>query len=390
MTAPAITEVSEAVATNASEEGRIVSLIVKVAERCNLNCSYCYMYNHADQSYLRRPAFMSDEVFAQLLVRIYEYCDRRPKHRVSLVFHGGEPMLIGAERFRQFTNLAREKLGEKLGSLQLQSNATLVDDDWITTLHELGTTVGVSMDGPPEIHDMLRVDHAGKGSHASVLKGLRRLQGHGLLSGLLCVVNPAHSGVGVYRYFRSLGIKHMNFLFPDATHDVKQRLYGQYGKTPVADYLIPIFDEWVKEDDADVRVACFEDMIRAVLGGKVWSDLIGNRRANYLVIDTDGSIQALDALKVCWEGTPESGLNLFEHGFDDLHKGLPLLHRIVHEGIPMCATCDACRERATCGGGYLPHRYSHANGFDNPSIWCEDLLTLFAYVRNYVATRACA
>src|ERR1041385_9056751 len=106
-----------------SEEGRIGSLVVKVAERCNLNCSYCYMYNHADQSYLRRPAFMSDEVFAQLLVRINEYCDRRPKHRMSLVFHGGEPMLMGTERFRRFTNRAREKLGEKLKSLQLQSNA---------------------------------------------------------------------------------------------------------------------------------------------------------------------------------------------------------------------------------------------------------------------------
>ena len=104
MTAPAATKVSE--------EGRIASLVVKVAERCNLNCSYCYMYNHADQSYLRRPVFMSDEVFDQLLVRIHEYCDRRPKHRMSLVFHGGEPMLIGAERFRRFTRLAREKLGE--------------------------------------------------------------------------------------------------------------------------------------------------------------------------------------------------------------------------------------------------------------------------------------
>jgi len=348
------------------------------------------MYNHADQSYLRRPAFMSDEVFAQLLVRVYEYCDRRPRHRMSLVFHGGEPMLMGAERFRRFTSLAREKLGEKLKSIQLQSNATLVDDDWIAALHELGVTVGVSLDGPPEINDMFRVDHAGRGSHASVLKGLRRLQEHGLLSSVLCVVNPAHSGIGVYCYFRSLGITRMNFLFPDATHDVKQKLYGQYGKTPVADYLIPVFDEWVNEDDPAVRVLCFEEMIKAILGGNVWSGLIGNSRANYLVIDTDSSIQALDALKVCWEGVPESGLNLFEHGFDDLYKGLPLLHRVVHEGIPMCAMCNSCHERAICGGGYLPHRYSRANGFDNPSIWCQDLLTLFAHVRNYIDTRAVA
>lgn len=377
-------------AAEKKEEGRIISLVVKVAERCNLNCSYCYMYNHADQSYLRRPAFMSDEVFGQLLTRVYEYCDRRQKHRMSLVFHGGEPMLMGTERFRRFTNLAREKLGDKLDSLQIQSNATLVDDDWIATLHDMGVTVGVSMDGPPEIHNMFRVDHAGKGSHDQVLKGLLRLQESGLLSGALCVVNPAHSGVGVYRYFRSLGITQMNFLFPDATHDVKQSLYGRYGETPVADYLIPIFDDWINEDDPGVKVGCFEDMIRVVLGGKVWSDMMGNGRANYLVIDTDGSIQALDALKVCCEGTSESGLNLFEHGFDDLHKGLPLLHRVVHEGIPLSLTCKGCPERDTCSGGYLPHRYSRDRGFDNPSIWCQDLQKLFSYVRNYITTTASA
>jgi uncharacterized protein len=297
-------------------------------------------------------------------------------------------MLMGTERFKRFTKLARAELGEQLESIKLQSNATLVDDDWIATLRELGITVGVSLDGPSEINDMFRVDHAGKGSHASVLKGLRRLQEHGLLSGVLCVVNPAHSGCGIYRYFRSLGITRMNFLFPDASHDVKQKLYGQYGKTPVADYLIPVFDDWVSEDDPNVKVTCFEDIMRAVLGGKVRSDLVGNSPAGYLVIDTDGAIQANDALKVCWEGTAESGLNLFEHGFDDLHKGLPLLQRIVHEGIPMCATCDACRERETCSGGYLPHRYARASGFDNPSIWCQDLLTLFAHVRNYIDTRA--
>lgn len=382
MRAPAVKEGREA--------GQVVSLVVKVAERCNLNCSYCYMYNHADQSYLRRPAFMSDEVFERLLARVYEYCDRRQKHRMSLVFHGGEPMLMGTERFRRFTNLARERLGDKLDSLQLQSNATLVDDDWIATLHDLGVTVGVSIDGPPELHDMFRVDHAGKGSHERVLKGLLRLQESGLLSGALCVVNPAHSGVGVYRYFRSLGITHMNFLFPDATHDVKQALYGRYGETPVADYLIPVFDEWIGEDDPEVKVSCFEDIIRSILGGRVWTDMIGNGRANYLVIDTDGSIQALDALKVCCEGASESGLNVCDHGFDDLEKGLPLLHRVVHQGIPMCPACEGCREHATCAGGYLPHRYSRAAGFDNPSIWCKDLLKLFGHVRNYIAATACA
>lgn len=377
-------------APGAKPEQKIVSLVVKVAERCNLNCSYCYMYNHADQSWRSRPAFMSEEVFGRLLTRVYEYCERRGKHRMSLILHGGEPMLMGTERFRKYTNLARERLGDKLDSWSMQSNGTLVDDDWIATLDDLGVTVSVSMDGPPEIHDMFRVDHAGKGSHERVERGLVRLHESRLLSGALCVINPAYTGLSVYKYFRSLGIKQMNFLFPDATHDEKQLLYGRYGETPVADYLIPVFDAWTAEDDPEVKVRCFEDIITAILGGRIWSDMFGNGRANYLVIDTDGSIQALDALKVCCEGAPESGLNLFDHGFDDLHMGSPLLHRFVHEGFPLSAACNACPELSTCGGGYLPHRYSRANGFDNPSIWCKDLLKLFTYVRDYIDSTASA
>jgi uncharacterized protein len=370
--------------------GQIDALVVKVVERCNLNCSYCYMYNHADRSYLRRPAFMSDEVLEQLLRRIIEYCDRRQKHRMALVLHGGEPMLMGTNRFEKLAATVQQKLGNRLESLQMQSNATLVDDDWIAALRKFSVMVSVSLDGPRHIHDMFRVDHSGTGSHERALKGLLRLQDAGLLSGALCVVNPAHAGLGIYRYFRSLGIKRMNFLLPDASHDAKKLLYDQYGETPVADYLIPLFDDWYSEDDPDVSVRFFEDIIRAVLGGKVQSDAISNGRANYLVIDTDGTIQALDALKVCHEGLPESGLNVSDHGFDDLDKGLPLLYRIVNESIPLCSTCQQCPERETCGGGYLPHRYSRDKGFDNPSIWCKDLQKLFTHIRSHMYVGASA
>ena len=102
---------------------------------------------------------------------------------------------------------------------------------------------------------------------------------------------------------------------------------------------------------------------------------------SYLIVDTDGSIQALDALKVCDEGVAESGLNVATDGFDDLARGLPLVNKVIHEGIPLCPKCRSCEESAVCGGGYLPHRYSKENGFDNPSAWCEDILKLIAHLR---------
>lgn len=180
----------------------------------------------------------------------------------------------------------------------------------------------------------------------------------------------------------------MNFLMPDVSHDNKARLYSHYGTTPLADYLIPVFDDWFDEDDPGVRVTMFWELIGMIRGGPPQTDGFGNPLMNYLIIETDGTIHGNDVLRVCDEGISESGLNVFQHGFDDLYLGSPLVHQLVHEGIPLSATCQACPDRNVCGGGSLPHRYSRANGFDNPSVWCTDILKLIAHIRQQVAERS--
>lgn len=360
--------------------GRINSLVVKVAQLCNLNCSYCYVYNHEDKSYRSRPRFMGEEVFEQLLVRVREHCDRHGG-TMDLVFHGGEPTLIGTARLGRMAGRARAALGARLSYFGMQTNAVLIDEAWLGTIRQHKIRVGVSLDGPAEVHDLARVDHGGRGTHAATVRGLRLLRDADLLGAILCVVSLGQSGVAAYRYFRSLGITQMSFLLPDVTHDSKVLFYEGFGDTPVADYLIPLFDEWFDENDPEVKVGIFWGLIKSIMGGRGGTDAFGNPLMNYLIIDTDGTIQTLDTLKVCEEGLPESGLNVFEHGFDDLSHGMPFVHRLLHDGIPLSAQCRACPESAICGGGYLPHRYARANGFDNPSVWCEDILKLLAHIR---------
>ena len=190
---------------------------------------------------------------------------------------------------------------------------------------------------------------------------------------------PGQSGLEVYRYFRSLGIRRMNFLPPDVTHDSRERFFGSQA-TPVADYLIPIFDEWFAEDDPDIRVSLFWSLLTLLLGGNTDTDLVGNSLMSYLVVETDGTIQAVDTLRICKEGLAESGLNVLTDGLDDLHRGLPLVHQLVHEGLPLSAPCNECVHKRTCGGGYIPHRYSNARGFDNPSVWCADIIKLLDHI----------
>jgi uncharacterized protein len=372
------------------DPGELDAVIVKVAALCNLNCSYCYVYNHADQTYRERPRVMSDDVFDATLERMRAYCEPRPGARMLLIFHGGEPTLVGAKRFDELAARARKRLGRRLSGISIQTNATLIDADWVKVFDRHAVNVGVSIDGPREIHDAARVDHAGRGSYTATVAGLRKLQRGGLSPSAICVINPEHSGVAAYRHLRSLGVMRMNFLLPDVSHDSRMLFYPGRHRTPVADYLIPMFDAWLEEDNPDVEIRIFRGLIRMLMGGEGETDAFGNLLMGYLVVETDGSIEALDALRVCESGINRSGLNILRNGFDDLRAGLPLVYRAVHEGFPLSPICEACHEKAICGGGYLPHRYSRARGFDNPSVWCADILKLLAHIRRRIDEDAAA
>ncbi|HSR68647.1 MAG TPA: radical SAM protein [Acidobacteriota bacterium] len=359
----------------------ISAIVLKIASRCNLNCSYCYMYNHEDQSYLQQPKFISDRVFGHTLEAMRDYCRSHGQRSMALIFHGGEPTLVGVERFRKLAARAREVLGERLSLLGIQTNAILLTPEWIDAFRRHNVEVHVSLDGPAEIHDSVRVDHKGRGSHAQTVAGIELLISQGMTPKILSVVNPGRCGAAAYRHLRSLGIESMDFLFPDVTHDSRDTFYGGLPPTPVADFLIGAFDAWFEEDNPQVEVRLFGDLIKSFLGAGPGSDAFGNPLMSYLIIDTDGSIEALDALRVCREGLAQSKLNITRNGFDDLHLGLPLVHKAVTHGFELAELCQACPERDVCGGGHLPHRYSLSNGFDNPSVWCRDILRFFDHVR---------
>ncbi|MBI4471518.1 MAG: radical SAM protein, partial [Acidobacteria bacterium] len=133
-------------------------MIVKLAAPCNLNCSYCYVYHHEDRGFRSRPALMSDEVFNRTLIAARNYCDRRPGHRLSIAFHGGEPTLIGIERFNKIALTAKRVLGRRLSEIYVQTNGTRINLMWAEMFRRRRVQVGISIDGPADIHDRFRVD----------------------------------------------------------------------------------------------------------------------------------------------------------------------------------------------------------------------------------------
>ena len=355
--------------------------VLKVASRCNLNCSYCYVYNKGDSSWRDRPAFMADEIFDAAMRRIRDHCARSGQHSVRVTFHGGEPCLAGPERFAQWCAVAKDAIeGVCRLDLSVQTNATLIDKTWVDVLRQFGVSVGVSVDGPAEINDSLRVDHAGRGSYAATRRGLELLRDGGIDVQILCVLRPGADSVRIHQHLAGLGVRKINYLLPDHTHETIGVVHELFGPTPCADYLLPIMEQWYKPG-AELRIEMFWNMARVILGGDTQIDVFGGGAYRYAFVETNGDIEGLDVLKIANDGLSTTGLHVLRDDFMAIADRSPLHRMVMFDGLELPTECGGCPEQLTCSGGYLPHRFSSKRGLDNPTVWCADMLRLFARMR---------
>jgi uncharacterized protein len=300
----------------------------KVAARCNLNCSYCYVFNKGDTSWRRRPARMSQEIFEAGIARLREACLRSGREQVSVTLHGGEPTLIGAGRARAFFAAARCGLeGVADVRLVIQTNGTRLTREWVELFDEQRVDVGVSMDGPPTVHDRLRVDHRGRGSHRAVRRGVELLREGGVPFAVLSVVNFDADPLDVHEHFWELGADRISYLMPHVTHDDIAEVTARYGPTPCLDWLGPVLDHWWNHGTLGTDVQPFTSMARVILGGPSDLDLFGGAPLGFCFVETDGDIEGLDVLKICEDGFAGTAHNVLTDGFDAFAAGAACMPR---------------------------------------------------------------
>jgi len=185
-----------------------------------------------------------------------------------------------------------------------------------------------------------------------------------------------------YRALADFGPPKIDFLLPHGTwvEPPPGRVPHAVG-TPYADWLIEVFDYWYPKPQTRIRL--FEEIMHLLLGGSSNSEIVGLAPARMVVIETDGSVEQEDTLKVAYEGAPATGLNVARDALD----AALLLPQIVARqigGRALSAPCRACSVRAVCGGGLYSHRYREGSGFFNPSVYCPDLLALIGHIRDRV------
>jgi uncharacterized protein len=357
--------------------------VLKIHSRCDLACDHCYVYEHADQSWRSQPAVIAPETTAQVGQRIAEHAREHRLPEVRVILHGGEPLLVGPSRLAEIARTLRRAIEPVCRlDLRMHTNGVRLSAEFCEVLLAERVLVGISLDGDQAANDLHRRYANGRSSYDQVLRAVGLLcqdRYRELYAGLLATIDVRSDPVAVYQALAALDPPNLDFLLPHGTWDTPPPGTGSRGDTPYADWLGAVFAEWTR-DGRRVPVRMFQSVIETTLGGASRTESLGLTPSDVAVIETDGTIEQADSIKVAYDGAPATGLDIFRHPFDDAaaHPAI----RARQQGIAgLCTTCRECPVVNSCGGGLYAHRYRDGSGFDNPSVYCADLKKIITHVR---------
>lgn len=356
--------------------------VLKLHSRCDLACDHCYVYTMADQRWRDLPRIMSPGVLDATARRIGEHARAHRLDTVSVILHGGEPLLAGPARIESAVSAIRQGVAPVPTRMTVQTNGTRLDEAYLRLFDRLDVRISLSLDGDQAAHDRHRRGPDGRGSHDRVEAAIRRLTtGYPhLFNGLLCTVDLRNDPVTTYRSLLAHRPPTMDFLLPHGTWSTPPPgRVPQPRPTPYADWLITVFEQWYHADGPPVRIRLFDEIIQVLLGGTSRLAGVGTSPAAVAVVQTDGAIEMDDTLAAAHSGAARTGLHVLRDRFDDA-LDLPAVRAQQAGAAALCATCQACELRQVCGGGLRTHRWRADTGFDNPSVYCPDLYALIDHI----------
>lgn len=346
-----------------------------VSTDCNLDCSYCYYRQSLEGSRVRRRIErpMLENLIPQYMAYVADVRAAR------FAWQGGEPTLAGLEFFRWLTDL-QERHASPGTSIHnaLQTNAVLIDAEWAEFLASHRFLVGVSVDGPEEIHDALRKDRGGHGSFRRMMAGLDALRRAGVDCNILCVVGPHNVGRPreLMRFFRREQIGYVQFIpamdFQATEPNARPRYLvspEEYGR-----FLAELFEEWYEQGKPRISIRIFDNFLQSYVGVPNDACVHGEYCDGGLIVEYNGDVYPCDFyIAPAWKLG-----NIFEESLASMAAS-PACRAFVGRKQPLPAACQICEYRQQCKGGCPRNRLSLEDGSQSPDYFCASYKQLFRY-----------
>jgi uncharacterized protein len=370
------------------EKNKYLQVIIKTVERCNINCSYCYVFNMQDDSYLRHPIYISNNTINDIAIFLKQACIDYSLEHIGFIFIGGEPMMQKKKDFDAMCCKFQSTLGDFAKIyFSMQTNGMLIDEEWISLFNKYNVGVGISLDGTKEYNDKYRVDHRNKGTYDRVVEKIKLMQK--LYSGqisILSVINPDHSSKKIYQHFvHDLGVKMFDFLLPDYNYENKPK---DFSAAPYGKFLRDLFDSWVNDLQSGVNIRLIGSLFNALFFQK--GSLCGQGPARpqdlpLVSIASNGELSPMDELRNTDPSLVlNSKLTVKNTSLMAFYEQQKIFSILSNAQLKLPKECLQCCWKSICNAGALPNRYNKEKQFDNPSLYCDGLKDYYSHIAAFL------
>jgi uncharacterized protein len=373
---------------------------------CNLRCTYCF-YKEKENLYGGPALFRMPPEVLESFIRQYIECQDTPE--VQFAWQGGEPAMLGIDYFRSVVSLQEKYTGDKKVTNTIQTNGTLLTDDWCGFFKKHNFLVGLSIDGPRELHDRYRVKGNGRPTFETVMSGLALLRKHKVAFNTLTVVNDhnARQPLEIYRFLKKVGDGHMQFIpaverLPDdaaenlgldlAIPPFAGDMVGSSQLTPwsvspeqLANFYIRIFDEWVRNDVGTVFVQFFDVALGNWLGAGSGLCHFSPKCGMAGALEHNGDLYSCDHYVY-----PRHKLgNIMETPLSELMQSETQRRFGSSKLDSLSESCKVCEVRPACHGDCPKHRFAETpDGGPGLSYLCKAYKEIFNHMAPYLKVMA--
>ena len=349
--------------------------------QCNLKCDYCFYLEKESQ--FTHEKWMDDSTLKEFIKQYIAASG----NQVYFTWQGGEPTLAGLDFFRKVIHYQQRYAGQKRIFNALQTNGILLNNEWCAFLKEHEFLVGISIDGPQELHDRYRRSNSGNGTFAKVIAAIERLKSYQVEFNTLTVINNVnvHYPHEVYHFLKSIGSKHMQFIelletgtpnidFSGHTENTFRIIDFSVPPTAYGKFMSTIFMQWVKNDVGEIFIRQFESFVSRFLGNGHTSCIFQESCKDNLVVESNGDIYECDHFVY-----PQYKIgNINKSELKTMNSV-----QLTAQKKRISAKCQQCVYKPICNGGCPKHRITKVNN-ETISYFCEGYKILFSTMVPYM------